>query len=138
MAVNPDELTETERPISVLGAAAYLGMSPSALRHLLIDSGHRPRVAEDGRAYLTIPIAQADGILQERRRLADEAESLPGWSATQVAGALGIQRATVYRLHQLGALPADYRVEAVGNRKWRWNPATVRAYARRVGRTIAE
>ena len=124
-------------PVSLLEAAADLGVTAPALRHHLTKAGHPPKV-EGGRAYLTIPVAEADGILRERRRLAAELGELPGWSAAKVAEVLGIRLATVYRLRELGKLPAAHEVQAIGGRKWRWEPETVRAYAKRVGRTPAE
>jgi len=126
------------QPVSLVEAAAYLGVTLSSLRHHLISAGHPPKVREGGRAFLTIPIEEADAILRKRREVAERAQTLPGWSADQVGRALGIRTDTVHRLHQLGKLPAEYRVEGMGNRKWRWKPETVRAYARRVHRTLAE
>lgn len=93
---------------------------------------------EGGRAYLTIPIAEADAILRERRRLAAEPGELPGWSVAKVADVLGIRLTAVHRLRELGKLPAEIEVHAIGGRKRRWRPETVRAYAKRVGRTVAE
>lgn len=137
-AVDPsDARTSRTGPVSLVEAAAYLGLNPDTLRYHLTKAGHPPKV-EGGRAYLTIPIGQADGILHERRRLAAELGELPGWSAAKVAEVLGIQRATVFRLHQLGKLPAEIEVKGLPNRKWRWRPETVRAYAKRVHRTLAE
>ena len=124
--------------IALVDAAAYLGVTPPALRHHLTKAGYPPRV-EGGRAYLTIPIAEADAILRSRREVAQEIAHLPGWSAAEVARRLGMRADSVHRLHQLGYLPAEIRVPGgMGNRKWRWDPATVRAYAKRVGRTLAE
>lgn len=134
---NPEEVTDTARPISVSGAAAYLGVTPSSLRHHLVNAGHPPKVGENGRAYLTVTLADADEILQARRREAARVQELPGWSAAEVAARIGIQVATVHRLRELGKLPA-IAVEGPGHRKWRWDPTTVRAYAQRVGRRVAE
>jgi len=126
------------QPVSIVAAAAHLGLNPDTLRYHLTNAGHPPKV-EGGRAYLTITVAEADAILRERLRLAAEVGKLPGWSAAEVGRRLGIQRATVFRLHQLGKLPAEIQVPGgLGNRKWRWRPETVRAYAKRVHRTLAE
>lgn len=126
------------QPVSVVAAAAHLGLNPDTLRYHLTKAGHSPKVGVGGRAYLTIPIDEAAAIIRKRREVAESAAHLPGWSAAQVAEALGIRTDTVHRLRQLGKLPAEYRVEGMGHRKWRWKPATVRAYARRVRRTLAE
>ncbi len=124
-------------PVSLLEAAAYLEVTPSSLRPHLTKAGHPPKVV-GGRAYLTISVVEADAILRDRRRLGAELVELPGWPAAKVAGVLGIQQGTVYRLRQLGYLPAAWEVQAIGRRKWRWDPETVRAYAKRVHRTFAE
>ncbi len=133
------EVRTGERPpMSLVGAAAYLGVSPSRLRHLLERAGHRPTVGENGRAYLPVALEEADRLLRRQAEVREAAQSLPGWSDLEVARQLGIQRATVHRLRQLGKLPAEIPVpEGLGNRRWRWDPATVRAYAKRVGRTLA-
>lgn len=136
---NPEEVTETVRWLSLLEAAAYLRMTPWALRYLLIKSGHPPIVKPDeGRAYLTITIREVAELIREREHRQAEIESLPGWSARQVADALGIRADTVHRLRQLGYLPAAHEVEGLGHRRYRWDPAEVRRYARRVGRTMRE
>lgn len=71
--------------------------------------------------------------------VAAEIGLVPGWSVAKVADVLGIQQATVFRLHELGKLPAEIQVPSgMGNRKWRWRPETVRAYAKRVHRTVPE
>ena len=132
-------MTEAGPPgVSLVEAAARLGLNPDNLRYHLTKAGHPPQVGVRGRAYLTITIAEADAILRGRREVAEQVAHLPGWSAAEVARALGIQRATVFRLHQLGKLPAEIEVKGLGNRKWRWDPDTVRAYAKRVHRTIVE
>ncbi len=134
-----DAATPPAGPISLVSAAAHLGLSPNLLRYHLTAAGHPPEVGEGGRAYLTVTLEEADRILTERRRRAmADIGLLPGWSAAYVARVLGIQQNTVYRLRQLGSLPAAHEVEAAGGRKWRWDPETVRAYAKRVGRTLAE
>ena len=132
-----DAPTPPAGPISLVGAAAYLGMSPNLLRYHLTAAGHPPKV-EGGRAYLAITLEEAERILGERRRAVAELGELPGWSAAHVARALGIRQRTVYLLRQIGSLPSTWEVEAAGRRKWRWDPETVRAYAKRVGRTLAE
>ena len=127
------------QPVSVVAAAAHLGLNPDTLRYHLAKAGHPPKVGVGGRAYLTITIDEAAAILRKRREVAESATNLPGWSVAKVAEVLGIQPATVFRLHQLGKLPAEIQLQpGLGNRKWRWDPATVRAYAKRVGRTLAE
>ena len=126
------------QPVSLVAAAAHLGLNPDTLRYHLAKAGHAPKVGDDGRAYLTMPIDAAEAILRTRREMAEQAANLPGWSAARVAKALGIRTDTVHRLRQLGKLPAEYRVEGVGHRKWRWKPETVRAYAQRVRRTLDE
>jgi diacylglycerol kinase family enzyme len=75
-------------------------------------------VGAGGRAFLTITVAEADRILSERKRAVAEIGLLPGWSAAHVARALGIRQATVYRLRELGTLPAAHEVQAIGRRKW--------------------
>ena len=113
-------------------------MTAPALHHHLTKAGHPPKV-EGGRAYLTIPIEEVDAILRARREVAERVAHLPGWSAAEVGRRLGMRADSVHRLHQLGYLPATIRVEGgLGNRKWRWDPATVRNYAERVHRTLAE
>lgn len=132
------DIGPTSRPVSLVGAAAYLGMSTSSLRHALIAAGHPAQVGPDGRGYLTIGVDEVAAILDHRRELAEELASLPGWSAAEVARRLAIQQNTVYRLRQLGYLPAAHEVQAHGNRRWRWDPETVRDYATRTHRSLAE
>ena len=135
-------LTDAPTPpaglVSLAEAAAYLGLSPNLLRYHLTEAGHPPKAGAGGRSYLRITLEEAERILTERRRAWGEIARLPGWSAADVARALGIQQATVYRLRQIGTLPAAHEVQAIGGRKWRWDPETVRAYANRVGRMLAE
>ena len=127
------------QPVSVVAAAAHLGLNPDTLRYHLTKAGHPPTVGVGGRAYLAITIDEAAAILRKRREVAEQAANLPGWSAAQVAEALGIRTDTVHRLRQLGKLPAEIQLPpGLGNRKWRWDPETVRGYAKRVGRTLAE
>ena len=104
----------------------------------MTKAGHPPEVGAGGRAFLTITLEEAARVLSERRRAVAEIGLLPGWSAAHVARVLGIRQATVYRLRELGTLPAAHEVQAIGRRKWRWDPETVRAYAKRVHRTLTE
>ncbi len=136
MAVDPENPADQSGRVSLLGAAACLGVSPSSLRHHLLGAGHTLTVIE-GRAYLNISVDQAAELLEHKQRTRQQIEELPGWSAAEVARRLDIRQDTVYRLRQLGYLPG-YEVRAPGMRKWRWDPETVRAYAQRVGRTLAE
>lgn len=129
MAVREDMV---DRRVSLLSAAAYLGVTPSALRHQLRQRGWLE--VEEGRAYLTVPIEEVGEVMARARQ---QMAALPGWSAAEVARRLGIRQDTVYRLHQLGKLEA-VEVEAPGRRRWRFDPEAVRAYAARVGRTLAE
>lgn len=138
MPADPGNPADTDQPVSLVEAAASLGLDRESLRYYLVKAGFPPAVGKGGRSYLTIPVAEANRILAERRRLNADIGLLPGWSAAEVARRLGIQQATVYRLRQLGKLPAAYEVRAIGSRRWRWDPETVRAYAERVGRTLAE
>lgn len=45
---------------------------------------------------------------------------------------------TVYRLNQPGYLLAEWQLRVDGRRILRWDPVAVEAYARRVGRVLAQ
>jgi hypothetical protein len=96
--VDPSDPSASQ-PVSVVAAAAHLELNPDTLRYHLTKAGHPPQVDAGGRAYLTIPIGEAAAILRGRREVAEQVAHLPGWSAAEAARALGIQRATVFRLH---------------------------------------
>lgn len=145
MAEVTDEFSsprETPPYPSVREAAALLGMHPDTLRWHLTHSGNPAQVWRDGRAYLPMSLEDADQLLQSRRQATIDRQeaiaTLPGLSAERVAHLLGIRKNTVYRLNELGTLPAETET-MIGRRKiLRWTPLTVRAYAERVGRTLTE
>ena len=145
MAVTDEPNSPRETPPYpwLMEAAADLGLHHETLRYHLIKAGHPPQVRrDDGRAYLTVTLAEADRIVHARRQAArarrETIAELPGLSAKRVAELLGIRVDTVYRLNQLHHLPAEGEVVVDGRRVLRWDLVTVRAYADRVHRTLAE
>jgi predicted transcriptional regulator len=139
---DPNSAPEAEPYPAVLEAAASLGLNPGTLRYHLTKAGHLPQVQPDGRAYLTVTLAEAEEIVRSRRQASrarrEKLAELPGLSAKRVAELLGIDVHTVYRLNQLRYLPADDDVMIDGRRVLRWAIPTVKAYAERRGRTLAE
>lgn len=137
---------------TIVEAARHLGCHPDTLRYHLKRAGCAPIVREDAQAHLTCSLERAEEIMRTRPRQSggwrddrgwfmgpDAAGAeLPGIAAQEVARRLGIQTRTVYQLNQLGYLLAEWELRVDGRRVLRWDPVAVGAYARRVGRTLAE